>query len=506
LRARLLLLLVLALGLVPAATRRVRIVHTNDIHGALLPSTAWWMSRDFPPPLGGAASALGLIRELRAEAAAAGSGFLLLDAGDFYKGSPLGEHTRGMAVVDWFNRAGYDAIGVGSYDFADGIGRLRELAGAGRMPWVNANIRVPATDAAPDFLVPRIVIETGGVKVGIVGLITSYQNELVRDSLEGDLAVRSERDVARLEVGRLREAGADVIVGLTHIGNRYERRLAEEVPGFDVIVGGRSHTALRAADVTPTRHTIVVQAASRLTAVGVLDLAVDSATRTVIGYDWRLVNLFSDEFLPDPDYAGRLDSLRAAAEAGFDEVVGRAAQDIDRGDPMRESAAGNFVADAMREFAGADIAFQNPEGINRDLAEGEVSYRDCYEMDGRGNTLVVGSYTGRQVREMLEAAVSGRWSVWQVSGTRFEYDPARGQGGRVRLATVAGEPLAPDRRYRVVTNSWLGGEDGQYRVFREGEDVEDTEVPVRDALAAFVRRHSPVSARVEGRVVRVTGR
>ncbi|MFO7639384.1 MAG: bifunctional UDP-sugar hydrolase/5'-nucleotidase [bacterium] len=502
---RALLVLLLALGLAPATTRHLRVVHTNDIHGALLPSEAWWMSRDFPPPLGGAASALGLVRELRAAAQAEGRGFLLLDAGDCHKGSPLGEHEGGAAAADWFNRAGYDAVGVGNNDYADGIGRLRDFSRACRAARLNANIRVKATGESPDFLAPRLLVETGGLKVGIVGLISSYQNELIRDSLEGDFAVRNEQEVARAEIARLREAGADVIIGLTHVGHRYELQLAERVPGFDAIIGGRSHTALRSAAVGPSGHTIVVQAASRLSAVGILDLAVDSATGTVTGYDWELVNLFSDEFPADPDYARELDSLRRVVEAGFDEVVGRAARDIARGDPMRESPAGNFVTDAMREYAGADIAFQNVEGISRDIPEGEISYRDCYEMDGHGNTLVTGSYTGRQVREMLEAAVSGRWSVWQVSGARFEYDPAGGQGLRVRSATVGGEPLVPDRRYRVVTNSWLGGEEGQFRVFRDGEDVEDTELPVREALVAYVRRHSPVSARVEGRINRTPG-
>ncbi|HDQ99541.1 MAG TPA: bifunctional metallophosphatase/5'-nucleotidase [candidate division WOR-3 bacterium] len=503
---RFLLALLIALTTAPASVRHLRIVHTNDIHGALLPSTAWWMNRDFPPPLGGAASALGLVRELRAEAEESGRGFLLLDAGDCCKGTPIGEHENGAAIADWFRRAGYDAVGVGNHDYADGIGRLRERVRAAGLPRLNANIRDKATEASPDFLTPRLVIETGGLRVGIVGLISSYQNELIADAAAGDHLVLNEREAARAEVTRLREDGADIVVGLTHIGHRYEQRLAEEVPGFDVIIGGRSHTALRSATVTPGNHTIVVQAASRLTAVGVLDLEFDAAVGTVIGYEWELVNLFDDEFPPDADYARYLDSLRLIVEAGFDDVIGWAAADIVRGDPLRESAAGNFVTDAMRGYANADVAFQNAEGITRDLREGEITYRDLHELDGHGNTIVVGTYTGRQVREMLEAGLSGPWSIWQVSGLRVEYDPAGGQGRRARSVTVAGEPLEPERRYRVATNSWLGGEDGRFRVFRDGEQIEDTEIPVRDALAAWVRVHSPVSARVEGRIVRAAGR
>jgi 2',3'-cyclic-nucleotide 2'-phosphodiesterase/3'-nucleotidase len=170
---------------------------------------------------------------------------------------------------------------------------------------------------------------------------------------------------------------------------------------------------------------------------------------------------------------------------------------------MRESPAGNLVTDAMREYAGADIALHNSSGIRKDIPEGEVTYRDCYEIDAFGNTMVTGEYTGRQVREMLELSVNERYWILQVSGLSMSYDPAQPFGAKVREVLVGGTPLDPDARYRVVTNSYLGGEEGTYAVFQEGENVVDTNVPLRDAIAEYFRRHSPVDARVEGRITTV---
>jgi len=377
---------------------------------------------------------------------------------------------------------------------------LRDMAEASEMPWLNANIRVAGTDTTPSFLTPSIVLERGGVKLGITGLITTYNNERIEDAVVGDMDVADERDVARAEIAALRERGADVIVGLTHIGHRYEKRLAENVAGFDVIVGGRSNTALYVPVETPTHHTIVNQAASKLTAVGFLDLEIDTETKRITGYDGRLINLYAEEIPQDPGYARYLDSLRAEAEAGFDEVIGECAATLTRHDG-RESPAGNMVTDAMREYFGVDVALHNSSGIRKDVPEGPVTYRDAFEIDGFGNTMVVGTYTGRQVREMLELSVNERFWILQVSGLEMTYDPDAPFGSKVKSVVVGGEQLLPDATYRVVTNSYLGAEEGRYGVFQDGENVENTEVPLRDAIARYFRRNSPVSARVEGRIV-----
>ena len=77
----LLLAVVLLSGTATAGVQHIYIVHTNDIHGALLPSDAYWINRDFPPPLANAPGAVNVIRGLREEAQKKGYGFLLFDGG-----------------------------------------------------------------------------------------------------------------------------------------------------------------------------------------------------------------------------------------------------------------------------------------------------------------------------------------------------------------------------------------------------------------------------------------
>lgn len=484
---------------VHAGVQRLYVVHTNDIHGALLPAEAYWLNRNFPPPLANAPGALNVIRELRDEAAARGYGFLLLDGGDVFKGTPLGDFTRGQVTVDFFRRAGFDAVAAGNHDFDFGWPVLKAMVDSSGVPWLATNVRVAGADTPPGFLKSSVLLERGGIKVGLFGLITMYLRGMVTDSQIGNLDILPYYDRARNEVAGLREQGADIIVALNHIGYSHDRRVADSVSGIDVIIGAHSHTGVKPPHETPRNHTVIQQAYSKLSTVGLLELDYDTEARTVVGYRGRLIDLMGEEVPMDREYLAWLDSTRAEAERGFDEVLGRSARELTRGGFI-ETPAGNLITDAMREYAGADIALHNSAGIRASIPEGEVTFRHVYAVDIFGNTLVTGTYTGQQIREMLEVSVNGHHAIFQVSGLKMTYTKKKPVGQRVLLVTINGEPLRPEQKYRVATNSFLAAGGGDYGVFLDGEDIEDSYLPLRDVIARYIRRHSPVDARVEGRI------
>lgn len=496
-------LLLILLGSHPAlAHQHLYIVHTNDIHGQLLPAEAFWMNKDFPPPLANAPGALRLIAELRDSAEARGYGFLLLDGGDVFQGTPLGNFTSGQAVARWFRRARYDVVALGNHDFDLGMEVLREVIDSSGVPWVATNIRVRGADTSPRFIQSSVLIERGGIKIGVFGLVTKYLAGMVSESIMAEIEVLPYYEVVRREIAELRRRGADIIVGLTHIGYRHDCFLADSVPGIDVIIGAHSHTGIRPPYESPRYHTIIQQAYSKLSTVGLLDISFDTTSRSIVGYQGRLIDLLAEAMPMDLRYLSELESLNMLAERGFDEVIGRSRRELTRGGHA-ETPAGNLITDAMREYFGVDIAIHNASGIRANIPEGDITYGDIHRVEIFGNTVVLGRYTGRQVLEMMEVSVNGHHAIFQVSGLRMEYDARKPIGQRVRSIIVGSEPLDMDRTYLVATNSFLAAGTGEYRVFAEGQEMEDTFMPLRDVIVAYIRRHSPVDARVEGRIVRV---
>ena len=100
-------------------------------------------------------------------------------------------------------------------------------------------------------------------------------------------------------------------------------------------------------------------------------------------------------------------------------------------------------------------------------------------------------------------SVNGHHAIFQVSGLKMVYNKKKPIGQRVLSITVNGQPLDPAKKYKVVTNSFLAAGSGEYGVFLDGEDIEDSYQPLRDVMAAYIRNHSPVDATVEGRIIAV---
>ncbi|MEO0114826.1 MAG: bifunctional UDP-sugar hydrolase/5'-nucleotidase [candidate division WOR-3 bacterium] len=485
-----------------AQYQHLYIIHTNDIHGALLPSEAFWLNQDFPPPLGNAASAVTLINELREQAKKNGFPYLLLDAGDIFKGTPIGDFTKGEAIVDYFNYMKYDAIAVGNHDFDFGISTLKEIIEKSNMPWLCSNLINEETKMTPDFFKPYVIFERGGLRIGVFGLISHYLTGMVSADILKGFTILKHYDAVRQVISEMREKGVDIIIGLTHIGYSHDQRLADSVFGIDVIIGGHSHTGVEPPFETPRYHTIIQQAYSKLTTVGLLDLTIDMRTKKIAGYDGELFDLQAEAVLMNKEFANRVKHWQAIAEKDFDQIIGYSKKELTRAG-MVECPVGNLITDALREHFNADIAVHNSGGIRANIPAGEITYRDIYKVDIFGNTAVTMNLTGKQVLEMLEVSVNGHHAIFQVSGLKMTYDKTKPIGSRVLSVMIGDKPLDTTRTYKIVTNSYLAAGFGEYGVFQKGEDIEDSYLPLRDIIVEYIKKHSPVDAKVEGRIVSV---
>jgi 2',3'-cyclic-nucleotide 2'-phosphodiesterase (5'-nucleotidase family) len=474
------------------------IAFTNDMHGSLVPSEGFWMNPDFPPPVGNGPAATTVISELRAEAAKKGYGFLYVDLGDMFSGTPLGEFTKGQALIDFLNYNGCDLHVPGNHDFDLGESLFVELVKRSRSPFLCANIVKQGTDSLWPVMMPDTIIELSGVKLGFFGLLTHYMKMSASEQSFGGLDVVKHYTAAQREIEKLHARGADVIIALTHIGYSHDRNVADSIPGIDVIIGGHSHTGLNQMVETPRYHTAIAQTYGRLSTVGLVDLTFDMATRRLSAYNGDLIELSGDEIDPDTTMSRMVEEWRVQAEAGFDRVIGTARRKITRSGPD-ESAMGNLITDAMREAYQGDVALH--VGVRGELPQGELTYRDAYKSEPFGNTVVTMTMTGKQLQDVLEMSVNGHHAIFQVSGIKMTYDPRQPIGKRLLSAEIGGKAIEPEREYRVIASSYLAAGVGEYGVFTQGKDIEDTYTTIRDVLAAYIAKHSPIDTRIGGRIL-----
>lgn len=454
--------LVLALGCAKAppappevvGPRPLTIAHTNDVHGHFEPEPADWDPAR--TPVGGFVRLEQEVRALRAGRPA--DSVLVLDGGDQLTGTPLTDlevdGSRGGAMHALFGAVGFDAWAVGNHEFDKGLDNL--AAYTARHPSLPLSANVLAPGGGP--LLPKQelshVFVRNGLRVGVIGLTTQGLATLMGKADFARLQLRSEVDAAREELARL-EPITDLVVVLSHIGLENDLALAEQVPGIDLIVGGHSHTRL--PEAKQVGSTWIVQAGSYGRSLGVVDLTVAADSITSFQYALRDLTPATATVPPDPALSALVDSYRGKIEAEYGEVLAQAPAELGRS-YNHESALGRWIADALRDGTGADVAFYNAGGLRADLGPGPVtkgSLFNCFPFGNQvmrfqldGNALmgiVIGNLAAEHAEKRGYLSASGLSWTWRV----------RNGAPEVVDVKVGGQPLQLDRRYTVVASSYV---------------------------------------------------
>jgi 2',3'-cyclic-nucleotide 2'-phosphodiesterase (5'-nucleotidase family) len=475
---------------------RLTILHSNDTHGHLLPFSypaivPAGSDLDQLPDrrdIGGIARRAALAQKIRTEQRGRGIPVWLVDVGDFCDGTPFSTEYRGEADVAAMNASGYDFSTFGNHEFNNTLTQVQKLLRLTKHPVVLTNA-VERTTRKP-LGQPWRVEQVGRVRVGIFGLVT--REAATYPAAKEGIDVLDEIATAKRTVAELRKQ-ADVIVLLSHAGEQTDLKLAAEVPGIDVIVGGHSHSRLpigqlawRGDDLkqNDVNGTVIVQAFQWGGELGRLDLLFqkdETGTWRVSRYRARLVPVTAG--MPaDPMVASVVDKYWQPIAARYGEVVGRATADISsRGD---DAAAYNFVADAVRDTFNVEIELENSGGVRAPLIAGEITRADLVTMDPFDNTVVLFRASGAQLKDIL-----ARHAPY-VSGIRY-----RLVDGKLGDATIGGQPIDDTRVYTGATNSYFAG------FALKGIAQEPTGRLRVDIVTAYLKAKGTVTPAYDGRRV-----
>ncbi len=276
-----------------AEEEMITILHTNDIHGHI---DAWqgWEGELTGKTIGGMDRLATAIKQVRSEEDA---NVLLLDAGDAIGDTMIANETRGEAVLRLMNALGYDAMTIGNHEPDFTSARLRELSAVARFPILAANVRHQKSGEL--FTKPYLIREIGGVKVGVIGLAYPNTSLTTAEKNVAELEFRDIPAVAREFVPQMRKEGAEIVIALTHYGLGADLKLAQSVPGIDVIVGGHSHNRVEPA--IKEGETLIVQAGAHGSDLGRLDLKI--AHGKIVSSESNLILLDHAKIPSDPEMA-----------------------------------------------------------------------------------------------------------------------------------------------------------------------------------------------------------
>lgn len=475
----------------PAGAEFIRIVGTNDFHGALEPRTD-----SAGRSLGGAAYVAGAVRAAASECAPACE-VLLLDGGDMFQGTPASNTAYGKPVVELYNALGYAAAALGNHEFDWGLDTLRARMRDARFSILGANVRY-ADGRDVEWIPNDTIVVRGRARIGIIGLSTQQTPTTTRPRYVAQLRFVDPAPVVDAHARSLRARGATHVVVVGHIGGFCRTRCEGEVfdlasrvtEPIDAIVSGHSHSRLD----TIVNGIPVIQARSRGAAIGVLDVPMDrlSPARGEV----RTVS--TAQIAPDGSAAAIVERWTTRVAGEFATSVATLGERLSR--DGAQSALGNLIADAQRAAAGADVAVMNNGGIRADIEAGAVTYGELFEVQPFDNVLVRTTMTGAQLRSYLRQIVARGRPNAHISGASFVYSRDSAGAGRIDSIMVAGEPVNDAATYSVAMNDFMA-EGGDGLGPSASAVVEPLGILDRNALADYLGRlpqpvHPPRDVRI----------
>lgn len=522
----------------------VRIVHTTDVHGRLVPYD-FITGKD---PGGTSARLASFLKEARTET----PNLLLLDGGDLVQGTPLvyfdnrryatGPHL----TVDVYNRLGYNAMCIGNHDIEAGHDVYDRFAELVRFPILCCNIT--RTDTGESYYKPYETFVYDGVKIAVIGLVTPAVPEWLAEPLYAGMRFEEPIDAVRKTLQTVREKEQpDLVVLLTHSGlenknpdilENASRAIAEKVSGINIILMGHDHEPNLLWLTNPQGDSVLlINPADRLQRVSDVKVTFRKQGKKVLGHsiDARLTEM--EGYTPDDSFMQAFQGEITRFHKEMERPVGRIDAPLKGMDALFGSSAYiSLIHKVQLAATGADISFAAPTALSLDLPEGELTYADMFALYPFENTLYAMELTGAEVKGYLEYSynlwvnrmtspddhllalkpnlregerfptLNPTFNFSSAGGIHYTVDVTKPNGERVTILSMAdGTPFDLNHTYTVAINSYRGNGGGGHLV--RGAGIPKAQLPgrvkatsgdVRSAILQLLAQQPVTSVKDDG--------
>jgi len=481
-----------------ADTIRVTVLHVNDVY-------------QFIPVEGGTRGGLARVLTLKKQIKAENPNTIFTMGGDTLSPSVETRTYKGAQMIDAWNAVGIDYAVFGNHEFDVKTDVLLERMKESKFQWLGANVFDVKTGKIFADTPPFVIREFNGVKIGIVGFLLPEAKQT--SSMEDSLEVRNFCEAAKEIVPKMRAAGANAVIGLTHLFMRQDKELAK-CAKFDLILGGHEHSLLQSS----SNGTPIFKMTADAREIGRFNFNFNANAKTLESIDWEIIPV-TDRTENAPEFAAVTDKYKDILQK-LAEPVGATGVPLDAlsfSNRNHETNIGNYIADVYRQATGADVAIMNGGSIRADLTynAGVLTKRDVLSILPFNNAVVKIEVSGKTLREALEHGVAksggedtepGRFP--QVSGMNFTFDPNRPPGKRIVEVKVGGKALDEKKIYTLATSDFLVSRGGDgYVMFKNAKVLikadtapKDSEVFERAILDA---PNKTIEPKLENRVVKL---
>lgn len=369
-------------------------------------------------------------------------------------------------------------------------------------------------------LKPSKIVEVKGEKIGLLGASPMDMLErLTHPDYHKDMHINSlDETIEKIqnEVDDLKARGINKIILLSHLGNKKDKRVAQETEGIDVIIGGHTHEIIR--DIKEGENffyskssepVIITEAGKDGNYFGLLNLTFDkNGVITKAQNNLGETGLFSKNMIHQYIFD---DILGKPEKVGFVKHALPAPKSL-----TEENPHANFVCDVMKSETDADIALWHNCGIRNFFHEGEIDSRDVKDVSPFLDYVAVAEASEKKIVDLFKKAIKDTYSsssrkpgLIAVSGLNYTVNPDKGTLVDMKFIDKQGVVHEIDinhpsetKKYKIVTDEFLMSAGADFDIIAPEEEYlhkypYDKDIMVCDYLK---KNNEPVHINQLGRI------
>lgn len=384
---------------------------------------------------------------------------IIISSGDTFQGTALSNLGQGRVLIDSMNVAGFDCMTIGNHEFDWGIDKITQYRdgdasnGEANFPLLAANIYDKTTGIRLQHTDEYTIVERGGHKVGIIGVIGQVQNSIAVKSL-GNYEFRDQYQIVKTLAYDLRvNKSCDVVVVSTHDGSGGNSRYAQMTGNSKIDAVFNAHTHQLEND--PKGDMAYIQSSCNGEYVGRVVLNMNGSS--VVSFEEK--NLDASNFKDvNQDVENIIESEKTRLASVINQVLSPEYTDS----WMTHGNMAIYVDKMLCNIYDADYAVCNAGGFRTYWTKGQpITYGDLYEMVPFDNTVEIGWLTGADLKLVL------------TKDTCYLRIPK--------------SSIEDDKYYKVCGISYVMD---KHSVFTESKDFHDTFDVMREILKEDIMLHT----------------
>ncbi|XP_023313034.1 apyrase-like [Anoplophora glabripennis] len=400
------------------------VIHVNDFHARFdETSDSGGVCKEKGKCIGGFSRLYRQIKDLLIERPDS----ILLNAGDNFQGTLWYTLGKWNVTQEFLNKLPFDATVLGNHEFDDNIEGLNSFMKTLKSPIVVSNMNDSLEPTIQGLYNKSTVIERGGKKIGIIGVIISSVDQI---AATGNLNFYLESPSVNAEAERLvKEEGVFTNIVVSHAGYDVDQKIAANASEkISLVVGGHTHTFLYTGENPPGpepvkgpyptivrsktgKNVLVVQASCFCRYLGNITIFLDDLGEII---DYSGVPIFlGSNLLQDEQINKDLLPWKEMVDAMGGTVLGSSLVTLDMSKcRYAECTFGNLVADAMvyswtdkaeeGSWTFASIAIVSSGSMRTNIIIGNITYNDLSTAIPYNNTFDVAEIQGKHIKELLE--------------------------------------------------------------------------------------------------------